>query len=326
MAKRDRGVAANARRKLRRLAFRAPFPLRYDETKTVLLAGTPRSGTTWVGQLLATMPRSAVVFEPMRGESARAAGIGWHTIEGRTIDDARAIDFLRRALRGEVRTGWTMRENSVRSLVSARTWIMKEVRVNRVLPWIVRHFGLTRGVLLIRDPYAVISSQIGFTRDDVIDAWLGSPRVRPPQVLIDAYPWLAEITLTDDDAVGQLALQWALDQLVPLADPHPSWVVLGYEAVQRDPVAALATVFDRWGVPLPEGLETRAAIPSSVSRKASPRAWSRESAWSDEFGAADRRRVEDVCRAVGLELSDGGDGAPCARLRSDLAVAHEVDR
>jgi hypothetical protein len=250
------------------------------------------------------------VFEPLRIKAAREAGIGWHTVEGRSVTESRSIEFIERALRGKVRNSWTMRDNSVRSVLTARTWIVKEVRVNRILPWIVRHFGLDRGVLLIRDPYAVISSQLALAGEDAITTWLGTPRVTAPDALVDAYPWLGDIAIGEDDAVSQLALQWALDQLVPLSDPSPSWSVLGYEALQRDPVGGLAPVFERWGVPVPRDIEQRAAVPSSVTRSA-PR---------HELEEVDRRRVQAVCRAVGLVLSDDRDGGPCVRIRSDLAV------
>jgi hypothetical protein len=296
----SRGSAV-ARRTARSAVLRAGALRPYDERRTIVVAGTARSGTTWVGQMFAALPRTAVVFEPLIGPAARAHGVGWHTVEGTRVEAPNEVDFVRRALGARDRNRWTMRDNSTWQTVAARTWIFKEVRVNRILPWMVDRFGLSRAVVVVRDPIAVVASQITMADGDPVEAWLGGPRSSAPPSLVSSYPWLADVEVDPANPVAQLALHWALDQLVPLTRPDPRIHVFDYDALRTDPRGHIAPLLTAWGFAVPSDLEVVATRPSSVTKASAGRPRVRL-----DDGQLDT--IDEVCRAVGITVSRGAGG------------------
>ena len=83
----------------------------YDLSNTLVVAGSARTGTTWLAELVSTCPRSALIFEPLhplRVPQAAAAGFrgGKNFLEP---DEAwpEGEEFLKMALRGKIRNRWT---------------------------------------------------------------------------------------------------------------------------------------------------------------------------------------------------------------------------
>lgn len=287
----------------RSLACRALTLRPCREEETILLTGSPRSGTTWVGAMLSFERDRAMVTEPLRLGLAgvKEAGFEWRTHREQDESWPEGEAFLRRLFRGRGIPPGVLRDNDWATLLRYRRILIKSVRANRLLPWIAHRFGLGGMVHLVRHPCAVVASQIahpafpahGVTDFDrrYVDRHLPHLRSR-----LDG--------LRHEDEIR--ALTWALDQHVPMASSlRNRWLVLPYERLVTDGEEELERALAH--LALRPTAEARARLRRS-SREA--HAWSadhtradlgeRLGGWRRRLSPEQIRRVLDVVEAVGL--------------------------
>src|SRR5262249_51250275 len=131
------------------------FP--YDIRQTIVITGSPRSGTTWLAELLGTIPRSAMLWEPLFPDAdpeLRRIGFAERTYIPPHCEQPAMEAYLRRALTGRALNRWTLQRTNLLDVYRVRRWIVKFVRANMLLPWLVRRFPVHRPLLLIRHPCA----------------------------------------------------------------------------------------------------------------------------------------------------------------------------
>jgi hypothetical protein len=270
--------------------------LGYDEEATILVSGSPRSGTTWLASSLSALPSSAVLFEPLQLEhvpAARRAGFRWRTFvpPGRAWPEGER--FLRRVFSGRVLNGWTAREIAIPRRVE--TWIVKCVRTNRLLPWIAERFNFRRPLLIVRHPCAVVASQLNRSWPaDVGEADTEHPFGDRVNDFVASLPTVEE----------RLAAVWALDTLVPLSSPHPwPWEMLCFEHLVRGGLDVLSGVFSNWGLSTPTGIAERLSRLSSTA-DARTAGGDPVTSWRGRLSASQTRRILDVVRRLGIEIYD----------------------
>lgn len=204
----------------------------------VVIVGSPRSGTSWLMHLIAQRPQYCALFEPLHPRwwpDAREAGFGDRTWEG----DERKRGFLRQVLSGTKasrRPRFSPRvDGDPKRLVrgglqrlQAERLVLKFVRATRLLPWMVEQFPDQRYLHVVRDPYAVVSSQLrtGITAYVDDGPWpydlLNEERQPESRVDLlcerirkDAAQVLAESVVRRIDSLeGCLALSWYADNRV----------------------------------------------------------------------------------------------------------------
>jgi len=305
------GTAARARRGLvnrvkklvldARALGRALFP----PEETILLAGSPRSGTTWCAELLRSAPGYLQLTEPLWNglRRVRAAGLGDRTCA--PPDEARPelARFFEELLRGRpLFHGW-LTDDSLADALRARRLLLKCIRANRLLPWLARNFE-TRGiVLLVRHPCAVISSAMmhPFFRPPAgvseLDRAYVEARAPERAALLDTLKTEAELR----------ALTWALDQHAAFGALKEKRVtLLSYEKLVLESAAELERVFAALRLPVPAGAAGRLDRPSREAH-----AWSaahgrasaeeRIGGWRKRLTGEQVRRVLAVTGAFGIE-------------------------
>ena len=243
------------------------------ETKPILVTGAHRSGTTWVGRMLAEAPNVVYIREPFNVANPPGRGIcnlrtelwfqyialrertSLHSPLSRTV----ALDYdLRAALRCSS------------SLADAYKAMLEYLRFRRH-----RRAGARA---LIKDPLAVFSAEwlasafdmnvIVMVRHPV--AFVGSIRklnwshpfrdfLRQPRLVDDLLsPFRAEIewfAASERPVIDQAVLLWRLiyHTVLGYRERHPKWIFLRHEDISRDPVRSFAELFARLHLPfLPE--------------------------------------------------------------------------
>lgn len=264
----------------------------YDERRTIVLTGSPRSGTTWVASLFGAIPGAAVLFEPLHlNEVPGAARVGftWRTYVDPSADWPEGEAFMRRIVQGRLLTPWTSRE--ITSIRRVTTWVVKFVRANRLLPWIAERFPPRRRVLLIRHPCAVVASRLA-------KGWstgLGAPDDDHP-FGVDVGRYTASLRYHDE----RVTAQWALDVLVPLTRPQPwPWEVVWFERLVEEGESYMRKTFDRWNTPMPDDIPRLLQQWSSTTRRSS-RGADALTAWQRELSSAQIERILKVAHRLGV--------------------------
>lgn len=264
----------------------------YDIHNTIVVAGCPRSGTTWLAEMLSTIPNSCIIMEPLNlgwVPESRMVGLSWRTQIGPDQDWPEVEDYVRRALTGRILNTATLSRAHPVQILRCRHWIVKFVRANRLLGWLTRRFPTRPPVLLIRHPCAVVASQLR-----VGSAWEAA-------------------------APGDLARLWCEDYSAPLSlpPPHP-WIPVFYERLVRDGKAELERVFGGLGFELPRAATDRLKVPSSTTRAGSPVLTGEDptSSWQSDLPGDVIEEVLQVVKESGLDFYSDKPEADYGRLGS----------
>jgi hypothetical protein len=301
---------------------------------TVAIAGSPRSGTTWLLELLRTLPDYKAMNEPLMYEEARNGhGFSW-----RTYLDPGAEAEAKRAYLGTILTGqlgispaWYFEADSrPAQLVEHATrdrLVVKFCRLNRILHWFSNSFDVRGPIFIIRHPCAVVASMLkheswetaaGNAQNDK-EQGLHTEHLPPRlQTVID--PVLAEVETESE----LLATLWCLDHYVPLkyhSEEGYPWVLVSYERLVRRGHEELRRVTEALGVELNAEMESQLNQPSSSVRDQLHQDAERQlSKW--------RRRLTD--RQIGnvLRIVDqfGLSGIYTRKLEPDYDRLNEMQR
>lgn len=270
----------------------------------VMLAGSGRSGTTWVAEVLNHDHRFRDLFEPFWGHKVEACRgfAARHYLRPGDPDPARhavAADILA----GRIRNDWI--DQFDRAPDSPHR-LVKEIRANLMLAWLQAHFPEMRIVLLLRHPGAVAASRLRLGWGTALDEMLAQPD------LVDDH--LGAILAQGRPGADPLERQlwfWCIENLVPLRQFSPGSIhVACYEDLRRDPEAGFRRIFDFLGLAWSEAVLDRVGRPSrmTVATDAAP-------ATRDPLA-----RWRDACTPDDLDRLD----ALLARFRLDAIYTREV--
>jgi len=232
-----------------------------DYKRSVFLAGSGRSGTTWLSQIINHRRRYRYVFEPF---NPREVGpFGHFRTKQYLRPDERREEFLkpaRLALTGRLRDPWTDRFNG---RIVARRRLIKDIRANLLLGWMRQNFPGMPIILLLRHPCAVVTSRLDLGWRDNL-----SETMEQQELVEDFFlPMEAEIRAAQGDFERHLFL-WCIDNYVPLMQFGPEEVHLTfYENLLERPEKELQSLFASLGEPFDERVYGRLRRPSPLSRK-----------------------------------------------------------
>jgi hypothetical protein len=265
-----------------------------------VLAGSGRSGTTWLGNILAAGPARRVVFEPFDYRKVpEAASLPLRPYARPDGHYPQWEKAARLALTGRLDNGWVNQEGR-------RWWawrvLVKEIRANLMLGWIHERFH-PRILLAMRHPCAVVASRLKLKWETHLDVFLDQPE------LVEDYlrPFLGLIHAAGSD-VHAHAVMWCIENLVPLrqfaARPELKWQICTYEQLYNDPLCEAAKVLNGLGLPLNVAARRVVNQVSSVTRADSAirRGVNPLEAWRSELTHGQITEVLAVVRAFDIRL------------------------
>jgi hypothetical protein len=298
------------------------------------LAGTGRSGTTWLGNVMHGITPCKQKFEPLNPERVRfpvalqprpASGVRpWLDPDS---DNAGWRAFIADVLNGTFdnrwtrygHSGWKQRPRIWFDSLRAKHVVVKEVRSNLLLGWLAKQMNL-RPVLLVRHPCATVASQLQRNWRTDITPLISDARLIEEHFREHASYLRNELT-TD---VQRLAARWAIENLVPFrqATRLPILVVT-YEDAVLDPVAVAKKIAAHWRWPVDEHRDEQiirraAAGVSGLSHVAGPEQLL--AAWKKKQPRAQSEAILEVTRRLGFEMYDM-DVLP---RRASPAVSHSI--
>jgi hypothetical protein len=219
----------------------------------VIIAANPRGGSTWLEQILAQIPGTLSVYEPLNiayAQRFRTLGFSHrqHIAEDEEWPAAEAVfsDLFHGRYLEHRAVFHPNTRNSVWAFLNPQILLMKFCRLNLMLPWIVRKFPVRRPIFLLRNPFAQIASQIEFARK-FSGTWVEksfpfSDYPIPP-VYQDYAAYLAGLRSQEEVLAGL----WCLTNKIPLEHPGSNklWININYESLYSEPEGRLRAIFDR---------------------------------------------------------------------------------
>lgn len=249
----------------------------------ILVTGAPRSGTTWVGQMLACAPNVGYIHEPFNlttdaGISGRPFSHFFQYVTSQ--NEAQYAPHLERTLRFSYdlrrqlptvrspravgRTARDLVTFTRARLTDARPLVKDPIAVFSA-GWLADRFGMDV-VVTIRHPAAFVASfkRLGWRHDF-------SSFLDEPQLLVDYLePFEAEIRRFAErpgDTVDELILLWRLvyHTVDRYRAEHPDWTFVRHEDLSIDPVERFRELYRTLG------LEFTADARSTIAEHSSAR-------------------------------------------------------
>ncbi len=312
----------------------------------LIIAGSGRSGTTWVLDVLARTFRLRPIFEPLNPHAIKGAeAYAWRHVPPGT-DIAEMDAFFRAIFTGDLSSCWTdlrfhpsdllpppdffrrkesaklMLHHWIHALNQYRTYapsrarsriIVKFIRANLLLGWLAQHFG-ARILLLVRHPGAVVESKLrlgGISWDPA--TLLGTYRQDETIRCLRGGVYRDSLArkLTPAQA---LALHWCIENQLPIAEAQQNgYLLVHYE----DLVEGGGTIWDRiaqffdlstgvWD----QDLLTRPSQQASAAWRDNELAIDSHQSWRQRIHPKDLEDIQSILTATGETIYSAYEPLP----------------
>lgn len=256
MQKAKRLYRAFAHRMLNRL-----YLDRGDYRNTVFIAGTGRSGTTWLEDIINFARDHRILFEPFHSKQVPlVAHWRYRQYLRPTTNAERYLGPARKILSGDVRHAWIDQLNE-KHFVSKR--LVKDIRANLILRWLHEHFPEIPIVLLLRHPCAVASSKMALGWQTHLEDFLEQPE------LVEDFlrPYVPLLT-SARDTFDRHILLWCVENVIPLRQFSQGRIhVCFYEHLCTQPEREARALLSFLHRPFAPELLTTIHKPSALSSK-----------------------------------------------------------
>ncbi|HET6724733.1 MAG TPA: sulfotransferase domain-containing protein [Gammaproteobacteria bacterium] len=304
----------------------------FDPVKDLLIVSSPRGGSSWLMELIATMPGTAVLWEPLHPKAVRSERVAalhnaWrqHIPEGANWKEARqAFDLI---LRGRVMNDWTGSQSSVAGFIAAKQLVVKFCRAHTMLPWLISNFRFKYApIYLVRHPFAVVASQMRERGWEHGKSSFVIPDARYNEFYGKHHEFLQRLSTEEEIRVAN----WCLcnQYLLRHGGNNKSWITVYYEHLLSEPRKEIKRIFERWRLKVPANISAQIRKPSkTTNRFTAVKGVERQlSKWRSYFDTDQIDRMMNVLRyfkveCYGLDTFPRGSGN--ARREPGLTEAAE---
>jgi len=176
---------------------------------TVLLAGTGRSGTTWISNIINYDNEYRDIFEPFSTVYTKEChGFAYKQYLRENDDNEYFLKTARMILSGRVGNKWIDQYNR---LFFCKKRLVKDIRLNFLLKWIRIHFPEIPIVFLIRHPIAVAHSRLRLGWDTHLEKILSQD-----ELIEDFFQDTIDIIRKSRSKFERQIYLWCIENYVPL--------------------------------------------------------------------------------------------------------------
>jgi hypothetical protein len=286
-----------------------------DIKDTIVVTGQARSGTTWLAEMLRALPGYKCMNEPLStGSNPEVGENGFdgrsHLTPGECLPDLEV--YTEKILTGQMYKSWLWRFESEDMLsrlveqVSNRKLVVKFVRAQRMVHWLLDRFDVRDSVHIIRHPCAVVASmrEMKWYRQEKLKEYHGNSLKQ--QVIISSIPDAVRerfepVLRRIDTNEEVLAARWSLDHYFLFhwnakESGHP-WILTAYERLLMERASELERIVTAMGETVPEQMLEQFEVPSSSAYGSleTDRIHRQLSKWREKLTPA---QIDDILRIV----------------------------
>lgn len=277
-----------------------------DYRRTVFLAGTGRSGTTWVADVINYANDYRLMFEPFYPEAVDILGHFRNRQYLRPDNrDARYLEPARTILSGAIRNKWIDRFN--RKMVADKR-LIKDIRANHLLGWIKANFPEIPIILLLRHPCAVAYSKMVLDWKTQLEDFLDQE-----ELMEDLLSPFRTLIIGAQSDFERHIVHWCVENYVPLRQFRTGDIHLVlYENFCARPEREVARLFRYLGEDFDDRALEAAKRPSRLARKDSPIVIGDDliESWRNHVTDEQLEAALTFLACFGLDTIYSGDPAP----------------
>lgn len=278
-----------------------PLNLSSALSHTILVAGTGRSGTTWLAQILNHNNSFRQIFEPFHPDNVAKADqvLGRKKFLPPQTRTTEPHTFIQDVLQGKISTPWTNRIN--KKLLSSRR-LVKTIHGNLLLGYIHQQFPEVKQVLIIRHPLAVAYSKqkTGWWVTPEIDTLFLNQHTLVQQHLAPIQDKLSGL----ESSLDKIIAAWCIENFIALQTVSAGGAYLVfYEDLVHQPQKTIPQLFAHLNLPFTPDILEKAQIPSYTTRADSAVMKHKNmlTEWQGHFSSSDCDRMEEMLGWFGLD-------------------------
>ena len=305
-----------ARQRVRAATVSTVLRIRHHAPEdAILLSCDPRSGSTWLSELLYNARPSAVIWEPFHRDhvpQVRALDFAWRQYIPADADWPEAERLVRRILSGGVINQWTGWASPLADFARAERLIVKCCRANGFLPWLVRRVAFRKKPIhFLRHPFAIAASQLRMGNFDTSGMDADLERGRYAGDLAESAAYIRGLRRPEEKIVAM----WCRTQKPALTDPVTRTRVIRicYETLTLSPQREIARLYANWGESVPDGTLSQITQASRMTQDASQLAnpANQVGKWQQFFDDRQISRMARILRDFEIPIYDENP-LPCA--------------
>ncbi|GJQ50836.1 MAG: hypothetical protein HKUEN01_32220 [Candidatus Kuenenia stuttgartiensis] len=241
----------------------------FDPKKNIIITGSPRSGTTWLQEIFCSIENTYPLFEPLHLDYSpkfKEIGFEWSQYIPEDYNWTEAKELFERLFRGQYLTPFMVSHANVDEFKNADSLIIKFVRANSLLPWLVRQFDIRPPIYIIRHPCATLASQMKMN-------WYTFSKFTLPKTKFpEKYTKYEHILNNINTKLEYVTARWCLDNIIPLNHPENNrlWITVFYENLITNPHEEVPYIFNRLNLELPRNILDKVNVPSAMTDNNSP--------------------------------------------------------
>jgi len=225
-------------------------PLIKGNSSPILIAGLPRTGTTWLASILSTASGIKYLHEPFNPKYFPESASYTRKYIRCDSEDERFIQYCHTVFSGQLNNNQELTPYYQNLLYKKIPWwpgriLVKDVHCGMSLDWIARHVNPSIAIV-IRHPCAVAASRFRlFARGQgqkLIQSLLSQP------TLMRDYLSPFESLIEDAQTIWQqMAVFWGASYYLMLEQQrqHPEWIVVQHELLCQEPEKQYRQLFDK---------------------------------------------------------------------------------
>ncbi len=279
-----------------------------DAHRSIFVAGTGRSGTTWLADIIASQLTGRVLFEPFHSRYVQAyRRFNYFQYLRSDAVNPELRSYCEKVFTGQIRHAWIDREVAH---LRPRYRVIKEIRANLFLKWARNQFPGIPFLFVIRHPCAVVLSrmELGWATDGDIEAFLSQPKL-----VTDFLADKVELIRGAQSPEAKHAIIWCISNLVPIKQFQGDALnVVFYENLCTQPEMEIPRIFGVIKKNYRASVFARTDDPSITTTSASAvlRGENKVNRWQRELSGKQIETILSVVESFGLDFLYGDKAVP----------------
>jgi hypothetical protein len=273
--------------------FFNPF---YKPEDTILIAGSGRSGTTWLGDIIGSSPGFLSLFEPFDPRHVPQKNISSLRLYLRANKKSHYLDeLIHDVFYGKLRNEWILSQNTRKI-----TWriLIKEIRANLFLGYLKNRFK-NKIVFIVRHPCSVVLSRIESKWETHIDDFL-----KQEELMEDFLSPFESLMNNAENEFEKHAIMWSVENLVPLRQlSKEDYTLCFYEDLIQKENEEMRKIFGEFGLRVPSNIKKIVSKPSRLSNnKKKIEGVDRLTYWKSKLKRKEIETILKIVHSFGVDM------------------------
>lgn len=282
---------------------------------TILISGSPRSGTTWAAEIIREFPDYKMLNEPLNLDQhpdLKSAGLDWRTYISPNGDNPEVNSHLQNLLQGREPRVWKWRFKADFPLsmlwehITRRKLVVKMIRASRMLQWVASTFPIRNMIYVIRHPCSVVASMMKYGNWDGYQKTIDRTNVPGGAIPHELYDEFENVLDSVSTRAESLAVLWSLDCHIALQNHSQGewpWILVPYERMLTNgeqELSRLASLLGFNSVPKAARQRMRVASRSSSDTLEAGNAEKQLTKWRRQLDSSQVDNILRIANEFGL--------------------------